>query len=144
MNDYFYSIEKKIKNNIKELTLKNFDNLWSSKESLRKHIDKRIKKGHIKDEKDYLEKIKETFFNPDKIYLKKFNSNFKKEFNRLDRIFYRKDEWWVDIFLENGNIATAFKKERGWREILYKGDQNNFEIFVIKRMKNGYEIKKDD
>ena len=144
LDDYFFSIENRIKNNLEDLTLENFADLWNSEEALKKHIEKRIRKGHIKNAKDYLEKIKDTFLNPDEIYLKKFNDDFKRKNNRLDRIFYKKGKWWVDVFLEDGKIATAFKIEREWEEVLYKGDINTFEIYQIKRRGDGYEIKKND
>ena len=83
------------------------------------------------------------FFIP-MIYLKKFDETFKKEYNRYDRIFYKKGDWWVDIFLETGKIATAFKVEKEWKDILYKGEEGTFQIYTIKRFKDGYEITRDD
>ena len=64
-----------------------------SEREYKKHIQKRLNKSHIKNEEDYIKKIKDTFFNPDDIKWKKYRYNFKKKADRFDKIYYKKSDF---------------------------------------------------
>ena len=127
----FLSIDKKIFSDIKDLNQENFKALWLNKREYERLLPRRLKKGHIKKEEEYIQKIKEAFLNPDDVKWKRYKNDFKQKANRYDRLYYRKGEWWVDVFLENGKIVTAFEIEKDYFEILAKGDVNSFEIINI-------------
>ena len=127
----FLEIDKKIFDVVKNLNEENFKDLWVSEKELKRHIRRRLDKKHIKNKKDYILKIKDAFLSPDDIKWKKYTPEFKEKSNRFDRIYYKKGEWWVDVFLENGKIVTAYKLEKDYFEILLKGDMNTFEIIDI-------------
>ncbi len=63
----FLEFDSRICEAIRDLRLENFKELWVSEREYRKHIQKRIDKAHIKNEEDYIRKIKDAFFNPDDI-----------------------------------------------------------------------------
>lgn len=106
--------------------------LWVNDKEYRKHIRRRLEKGHIKSEEEYLLKIKETFENPYDIKWKRYKKDFKQASNRFDRLYYKAKEFWIDIFLENGKIVTAFEiDQKEYEEILLKGDRATFELIDI-------------
>ena len=129
----FLVIDRKIFDNIRNINQENFKTLWLNEKEYKRHLQRRLKKGHIKNEEEYIQKIKEVFLNPSDIKWKKYKTGYKKDRDRFDRIYYRKGEFWVDVFLENGKIVTAFEIEKDYFEILMKGDINTFEIININR-----------
>jgi len=135
----FLKADKNILEVVKNLDEGNFKELWVNEREYKKHMLKRLKKGHIKNKKDYIKKIKDTFLNPDDVKWKKYKSDFKQKSKRFDRFYYKKGDWWVDIFLENNKIVTAYKLEKDYFEILLKGNRDTFEIIniPIEELKNG-------
>jgi len=64
--------------------------------------------------------------------MEKYNKEYKNRSNRFDRFYYQKENLCVDIFLENGKIATAFVMDKkDFEEILIEGDLSTFEIIDI-------------
>ena len=135
----FLEVDKRIFEIVKNLDESNFKELWVSEREYKKHMLKRLKKGHIESKKDYIEKIKDAFLHPDDVKWKKYKSDFKQKANRFDRFYYKKGDWWVDVFLENEKIVTAYKLEKDYFEVLLKGDKNTFEIIdvPVKELKDG-------
>ena len=106
--------------------------LWVSVRDYKRHIKRRFERNHIKSIDDYLTKIKDTFLNPDEIKWKKYKQDYKIKNNRLDRFYYRKGDFWIDVFLENGKITTAFKMDKKrYETIILEGNINTFDIFDI-------------
>ena len=76
--------------------------------------------------------INETFENPYDIKWKRYKKDFKQASNRFDRLYYKAKEFWIDVFLENGKIVTAFEiDQKEYEEILLKGDRTTFELIDI-------------
>jgi len=47
-------------------------------------------------------------------------------------LYYKAKEFWIDVFLENGKIVTAFEiDQKEYEEILLKGDRTTFELIDI-------------
>jgi len=128
----FLEFDSRVCRAVRDLRIENFKELWVSEREYLRHIKKRIKRGYIEDVDDYIDKIKEVFFHPDNVRWKKYNKEYKNRSNRFDRFYYQKENLWVDIFLENGKIATAFvMDEKDFEEILLEGDLSTFEIIDI-------------
>jgi hypothetical protein len=134
----FLEFDKKIYDVVKNLNKDNFKDLWTSEWEYKKHLKKRVKKEHITDVEDYIQKIKDAFLNPDDIKWKKYKKDYKEKANRWDRFYYKKGNFWVNVFVENGKLATAFEIEKDYIEIISRGDKNTFEIIDIdkKEVKN--------
>ncbi len=127
----FLQIDRKIHKKVKNLNRDNFQDLWINEKEYKKHIIKRKAEGVIDNEEDYIRKIQETFLKPDRIVWKKFTYEFKKNHRRYDRIYYRSDDIWVDVFFENGKLSTAFVLNKKFSDIIFKGDAKTFEILDI-------------
>ena len=129
--EIFLEFDSRVYKAVRDLRLENFKELWMSEREYRKHIQKRIDKAHIKNEEDYIRKIKDAFFNPDDIKWKRYRYDFKKIADRFDRIYYKKSDFWLDVFLENGKLVTAYRLEKDYYDILLKGNIETFEIIDI-------------
>ena len=128
----FREIDGKIFEAIKNLNKDNFKELWVDEREYERHLRRRFERGHIKSEKEYIEKIKEAFEHPYDVKWKRYTNDFKEKSNRFDRMYYKAQGFWIDIFLENGKIITAFEiDEKRYEEILTKGDVNTFELLDI-------------
>jgi len=137
----FLEIDKKIFDIVKNLNEETFKDLWVSEREYKKHIKKRLNEKVIENENDYIEKIKECVTNPDEIYLKKYSPEIKEQFNRWNRIYYKKNNLWVSIFNEKGKINTAYFISKDFNEILFKGNKSHFDILIVsvKELKNARE-----
>ena len=127
----FLKFDGKIYSKVKDLNEDNFKELWVSEREYEKHIKKRLKEDVIKNERDYIDKIKNCVINPDEIYVKKYKEEIKEKFNRWDRVYYKKSDMWVAIFNEKSKISTAYYIMKDFNEILLKGEKNQFEIIII-------------
>jgi len=127
----FREIDGIILKAVKNLNEDNFKKLWINEKECKKHIKKRIAEGVIKDENDYIEKIKIAFLYPDEIKWKKYKNEFKQKHNRMDRIYYKKGDMWVDVFFEDGKLSTAFVLKKRYEDILLKGNKRTFDIIDI-------------
>ena len=83
---------------------KDFYKLWINEDSFKKHIEKRLKLSHIKDKDDYILKTINCVINADEYIL----AIHKDSWNNL---CYNRNNNWVVIFNENGEIMTSYKVE---------------------------------
>jgi len=87
----------------------NFPKLWETEEKYRWHVNKRIEKGHVLSEDEYIEKIFEALSEHTSVII--YEAPKWKNESLWHRIFYSRKCKWVVILGETGNILTAFKIE---------------------------------
>ena len=96
--------------NNKEQIKANFRKLWETEERYRYHVNKRIGKGHISSEEEYIERVFETLSEHSSVII--YEAPKWKSEEKWHRIFYSRECNWVVILGESGSILTAFKIER--------------------------------
>jgi hypothetical protein len=99
-----------LKWNNKEQIKANFRKLWETEERYRYHVSKRIGKGHISSEEEYIERVFETLSEHSSVII--YEAPKWKSEEKWHRIFYSRECNWVVILGESGSILTAFKIER--------------------------------
>ena len=138
------AIEEKILQRAEQVkdVKKDFFKLWRSRESLEKHIAKRLELSHIKDENDYIKKTLECIIDADE-YVLAIHTN---GWNNL--CYNRKKEWAV-VFNESGEIMTSYKVDpdkKSFEELhkevggkIEKGSVNERVKRAFKRLRDRYK-----
>ena len=109
MKKYESAILEKFKNfdvSSREKAIESFKGLWINENAYKKHLEKRLKMGHIKDDSDYLEKTIKCLADAKDCKVARY-----KNADVWDRIRYFDNEEWIVIFAENGTLLTSHKKE---------------------------------
>ena len=92
--------------NSKEQIKVNFQKLWETEERYRYHVNKRVRKGHVSSEEEYIEKVFETLSEHSSVII--YEAPKWKSEEKWHRIFYSKEYNWVVILGESGSILIAF------------------------------------
>jgi len=152
LNNFLYNLERgnklKIEDKIVEKinsiedVKKDFHKLWINEDSFKKHIEKRLKLSHIKDKDDYILKTINCVINADEYIL----AIHKDSWNNL---CYNRNNNWVVIFNENGEIMTSYKVEpdkKGFEELhkevggkIEKGEVDEKVREAFKRLRERYK-----
>ncbi len=90
----------------KEKAVESFKKIWINDKIYKKHIAKRLKDSHIKDDLDYVKKTLNCLANT-----KECKIAIYEKTDIWNRIRYFDDEEWIVIFAENGTLLTSHKKE---------------------------------
>ena len=134
MEKYEKAILKKFENfdvSSKENAIESFKKLWRNEEKLKLHVERRIQKGHVKDEIDYINKTLECLANSSKVTIAIYNNK------SWDNLYYEAEfRNWAVIFNENGEIMTSYKVD-GSGVNFYDAHKNADKI--IKGVKNGLQ-----
>jgi len=137
-------IEEKILQRVEQVkdVKKDFFKLWRSKESLEKHITKRLELSHIKDEDDYIKKTLECIIDADEYILAKHQ-------NSWNNLCYNQKKEWAVVFNESGEIMTSYKVDpdkKSFEELhkevggkIEKGSVNERVKRAFKRLRDRYK-----
>ncbi|MEO2068384.1 MAG: hypothetical protein ABGX27_02615 [Desulfurobacteriaceae bacterium] len=101
---------KSLEWNSREQIKANFPKLWETEEKYRWHVNKRIEKGHVLSEDEYIEKVFEVLSEHTSVII--YEAPKWKSENLWHRIFYSRKCKWVVIVGETGSILTAYRVER--------------------------------
>ena len=90
--------------------VRNFSELWETREKYRLHLKKRIEKGHISSEIEYIREIMKTLAGHTSTVI--YEAPKWKSSDFWHRIFYSRKCDWVVVLGESGSILTAYKVEK--------------------------------
>ncbi|MEO1941778.1 MAG: hypothetical protein ABGW77_02670 [Campylobacterales bacterium] len=121
-------IKKKIEN-LRYTTI--CDYFVSNRECLR-HIEKRLKLGHISSIGEYVDKIKNSVNKPEEIIWGIYLENLKKKYNKIDRLYFYREDWVTILLIDfkrgDWKIVTAFALyKKFYEEIILN---KNFEQLI--------------
>ena len=112
----------------RELVKANFPKLWETEEKYRWHVEKRIEKGHISSEDEYIEKIFETLAKHTSVLV--YEAPKWKNEELWHRILYSRKYDWIVVLGESGSILTAYKVgKREFRESLKRLEIVGYKLF---------------
>ena len=123
--------------------LEGFKALFVSEREFNKHLDHRIKRGHIKpgDWEDYLKKTLKAIAEATSAYYEKWTG---KE-GLWDKLLYNSELKWLVVISEDGYIITSMRLDKSLRDILLRDKKvaESFGVSVkIERTTPDEELKK--
>ncbi len=140
-------IEEAFRKRLEEFSVDNpfegFKSFFVSEREFNRHLDHRVKRGHIKpgDWKDYLRKTLEAIAEATSAYYEEWTG---KE-NIWDKVLYNSKLKWLVVISEDGYIITSMRLDKSLRDILLRDKKvaESFGVSVkIERTAPDEELKK--